>query len=148
MHLVMTPRPLPEPRDAYRHFTSLPTRWMDNDIYGHINNAVYYGLFDTVLNRYLIESGALDIHRGQVIGLMVENHCNYFTPLAFPQPVEGGLRVGHRGATSVRYEIGLFAHGEPLCAARGHLVHVYVDRATRRPAALPEPLVHALQGLM
>jgi acyl-CoA thioester hydrolase len=140
-------RPQPEARSAYRHFTSLSTRWMDNDAYGHVNNVVYYSLFDTAVNRYLVEAGALDIHAGAVIGLVVETHCNYFAPIAFPQMVDAGLRVAHVGGSSVRYEIGLFAAGEPLCAARGHFVHVYVDRATRRPAALPVVLTQALEGL-
>ena len=140
-------RAQPEPRSAYRHFASLSTRWMDNDAYGHVNNVVYYSLFDTAVNRYLIEAGALDIHAGAVIGLVVETHCNYFAPIAFPQMVDAGLRVAQVGSSSVRYEIGLFAAGEPLCAARGHFVHVYVDRATRRPAALPTVLTLALEGL-
>lgn len=140
-------RPQPEARSAYRHFTSLSTRWMDNDVYGHVNNVVYYSLFDTAVNRYLIEAGALDLHAGAVIGLVVETHCNYFAPIAFPQTVDAGLRVAQVGSSSVRYEIGLFAAGEPSCAARGHFVHVYVDRATRRPAALPLALTHALEGL-
>jgi len=140
-------RAQPEPRSAYRHFASLSTRWMDNDAYGHVNNVVYYSLFDTAVNRYLIEAGALDLHAGAVIGLVVETHCNYFAPIAFPQMVDAGLRVAQVGSSSVRYEIGLFAAGEPLCAARGHFVHVYVDRATRRPAALPAVLIQALEGL-
>ena len=141
-------RAQPEPRSAYRHFASLSTRWMDNDAYGHVNNVVYYSYFDTVVNRYLIEAGALDIERSPVIGLVVETHCNYFASLAFPQLIEAGLRVAKLGSSSVRYEIGLFAAGEPLAAACGHFVHVYVDRDTRRPVALPAPLQHALQGLL
>ena len=141
-------RPEPRLREAYRHFSSITTRWTDNDAYGHINNVVYYSYFDTVVNRYLIEAGVLDIARSPVIGLVVETHCNYFAPLAFPQPIEAGLRVARLGASSVRYEIGLFAAAEPLAAACGHFVHVYVDRATRRPAALPPHLIHTLQGLL
>ncbi|GLS98564.1 thioesterase [Piscinibacter gummiphilus] len=141
-------RPAPEPRDAYRHFTSLTTRWMDNDAYGHLNNVVYYSLFDTAVNRYLIEAGALDIQRSPVIGLVVETHCNYFSSIEFPQSVDAGLRVAHRGSSSVRYEIGLFAAGQPLTAARGHFIHVYVDRETRRPAPLPPELVRALDALV
>jgi acyl-CoA thioester hydrolase len=141
-------RPAPPGRDAYRHFSGITTRWMDNDAYGHVNNVVYYSWFDTIVNRYLIEAGALDIERSPVIGLVVETHCNYFVPLAFPQPVEAGLRVAHLGGSSVRYEIGLFARGEPLAAACGHFVHVYVDRATRRPVPLPAPLIHTLRGLL
>lgn len=141
-------RPAPEPRSAFAHFVPVPTRWMDNDLYGHLNNVVYYSLFDTAVNRYLIERGALDLHRGEVIGLVVETHCNFFSSLAFPQAVEAGLRVAQRGRSSVRYEIGLFAAGEPLCAARGHFVHVYVERDSRRPVAqLPQAYLDALKPL-
>jgi acyl-CoA thioester hydrolase len=145
----MTDRARPEAREAYRHFTSLNTRWMDNDVYGHLNNVVYYSLFDTAVNAYLIDAGALDIHRGQTIGLVVETHCNYFSPIEFPKRVDAGIRVGRIGASSVRYEIGLFAEGEAVTAAHGHFIHVYVDRATRRPtASLPADLSRALQGLL
>ncbi len=120
---------------------------MDNDAYGHVNNVVYYSFFDTAVNRYLIETGALDIQHSPVIGLVIKTHCNYFAPLEFPQTVDAGLRVAHIGTSSVRYEVGLFAAGEPLTAAAGHFVHVYVDRATRRPAALPAALLAALQPL-
>jgi len=144
---MTTPRPTAQPRDAYRRYTTLSTRWMDNDAYGHLNNVVYYSLFDTVVNRTLIEAGALDIERSDVIGLVVETHCNYFASLAFPQDVEAGLRVASIGSSSVRYEIGLFAAGAPTAAACGHFIHVYVDRATRRPAALPARLLTTLQGL-
>lgn len=141
-------RPAPEPREAFARFLPVPTRWMDNDVYGHLNNVVYYSLFDTAVNRYLIEQGALDLHHGEVIGLVIETHCNFFASLAFPQAVVAGLRVARRGRSSVRYEIGLFAEGEPLCAARGHFVHVYVDRQTRRPvAALPDSYLKALSAL-
>ncbi|MDE2093708.1 MAG: acyl-CoA thioesterase [Burkholderiales bacterium] len=143
-----TSRPAPQPRSAYRHFSSISTRWMDNDAYGHINNVVYYSFFDTVVNRHLIEAGVLDVQRSPVIGLVVETHCNYFSPLAFPQTVDTGLRVARLGASSVRYEIGLFGAGEPLSAASGHFVHVYVDRETRRPAALPDALIQTLRGLL
>ena len=143
----MSTRPQPEPREAFRHHSQISTRWMDNDVYGHVNNVQYYSFFDTVVNRYLIEAGALDIHAGAVIGLVIETHCNYFAPLAFPQPVEAGLRVAHVGTSSVRYEVGLFAPGEPLAAAVGHFVHVYVDRVTRRPVPLPPALLQALAPL-
>jgi acyl-CoA thioester hydrolase len=126
----------------------MTTRWMDNDAYGHLNNVVYFSLFDTAVNRYLIEAGALDIQHGAVIGLVVETHCNYFSSMEFPQAVDAGLRVAHRGSSSVRYEIGLFAGGQPWTAARGHFVHVYVDRDTRRPAPLPPVLVQALDALV
>lgn len=140
-------RPQPLPRAAYAHFQSITTRWMDNDIYGHVNNVTYYSYFDTAVNRYLIEAGVLDIHAGDVIGLVIETHCNYFAPLAFPKDVEAGIRVAHIGNSSVRYEIGLFEAGQPLAAACGHFVHVYVDRAARRPVTLPAPFVGALQHL-
>ncbi len=142
-------RPLPDGRAAYPVLVPLGTRWMDNDIYGHLNNVVYYSLFDTAVNEYLIAQGALDIHAGAVIGLVVETHCNYFESLAFPQRLEAGLRVSRLGRSSVRYEIGLFATGAALCAARGHFVHVYVERDSRRPvAALPEAYLGALTPLV
>ena len=137
----------PEPRSAYKAFRSIGTRWMDNDAYGHVNNVVYYSWFDTAVNAYLIEHGVLDIHHGQAIGLVVETQCNYFSPLAFPQTVEAGLRVARLGSTSVRYEVALFAQDQELCAARGHFVHVYVDRESRRPVSLPNPLKQLLETL-
>ena len=141
-------RPQPRDRSHYRHFSAIGTRWMDNDAYGHVNNVVYYSFFDTAVNRYLIEAGALDIESGEVIGLVVETQCNYFAPLAFPQGVDAGLRVARIGGSSVRYEVGLFAGGEARTAAAGHFVHVYVDRATRRPVTLPPALLAALQPLL
>ena len=141
-------RPTAQPRSAYRRFMPLTTRWMDNDAYGHLNNVVYYSLFDTVVNRTLIEAGALDIERSEVIGLVVETHCNYFASLAFPQSIDAGLRVASMGASSVRYEIGLFGADAEFAAACGHFVHVYVDRTTRRPVALPDNLKTTLQGLL
>lgn len=144
----MTTRPQPDARDAYPRFVSLTTRWMDNDVYGHLNNVVYYSLFDTAVNSLLIEAGALDIHGGEVIGLVVETHCNFFESLAFPQRIEAGVRVAQQGRSSVRYEIGLFAEGAAACAARGHFVHVYVDRVSRRPVAeLPASYLQALKTL-
>ena len=137
----------PEPRSAYKVFRPITTRWMDNDVYGHVNNVVYYSWFDTAVNAYLIEQGVLDIHAGTTIGLVIETQCNYFAPLAFPQTIEAGIRVARLGSSSVRYEVGLFAQGEPLCAARGHFVHVYVDRETRRPVPLPAPLRTTLETL-
>ncbi|AVO50496.1 thioesterase [Melaminivora suipulveris] len=140
-------RPTPQPRSAYAAFRTIGTRWMDNDIYGHVNNVVYYSWFDTAVNGHLIEQGALDIHQGETIGLVIETQCNYFAPLAFPQTVEAGLRVAHMGGSSVRYEVGLFAQGEPLSAAAGHFVHVYVGREDRRPRALPGRLREVLSAL-
>jgi acyl-CoA thioester hydrolase len=144
----MSPRPQALLRSHYPRFRTITTRWMDNDAYGHVNNVVYYSFFDTAVNAHLIEAGALAIETSPVIGLVVETKCNYFAPLAFPQTVDAGLRVAHVGRSSVRYEVGLFGAGEPLSAAAGHFVHVYVDRATRRPVdALPPALIAALEPL-
>jgi acyl-CoA thioester hydrolase len=143
----MSERPLPELRSAYRHFRIITTRWMDNDVYGHVNNVQHYSFFDTVVNGYLIAQGALDPGAGAVIGLVVETKCNYFDSMAFPDDIHAGLRVGHMGASAVRYEIGLFRGEATQAAAQGHFVHVYVDRATRRPATLPDALKRALAPL-
>ncbi|MEX8518424.1 MAG: acyl-CoA thioesterase [Leptothrix sp. (in: b-proteobacteria)] len=140
-------RPQATPRAAYRHFAPITTRWMDNDVYGHINNVVYYSFFDTAVNSYLIAAGALDIEHGDTIGLVVHTQCHYFAPLAFPQAIEAGIAVAEIGRSSVRYRVGLFAQGEPLSAAHGEFVHVYVDRAERRPTALPPALLAALQAI-
>jgi acyl-CoA thioester hydrolase len=140
-------RPIRETRASYRHFQRIPTRWMDNDVYGHVNNVVYYSYFDTVVNQYLIEQGVLDIERSTVIGLVVETKCEYFAPITFPDTVHAGLRVAKLGNSSVRYEIGLFRNDEDAPAAQGHFVHVYVERATRRPVALPAPVRAALQRI-
>jgi acyl-CoA thioester hydrolase len=141
-------RPIPNPRSAYRHFQTIPTRWMDNDVYGHVNNVVYYAYFDTVVNQFLIEHGVLDIGKSEVIGLVVETQCNYFEPIAFPDTVHAGLRVAHLGSSSVRYEIGLFRNDGGHAAAQGHFVHVYVDRAARRSAPVQADMRAALGGLL
>ena len=143
----MSERHRPLSRDHFPLFRTLHTRWMDNDVYGHVNNVVHYSLFDTAVNGYLIEAGALDIHQGAVIGLVVQTQCHYFDAIAFPQTVHAGLRVAHIGRSSVRYELGLFADDAPLSAAVGQFVHVYVDRAARRPVPLPGALLAALQPL-
>lgn len=143
----MSARPEPGKREDYRHFMTIGTRWMDNDIYGHINNVQYYSYFDTAVNRYLIEQGVLDIHAGGVIGLVVETHCNYFSSASFPDDIEAGLRVAHLGRSSVRYEVGLFVASREPAVAQGHFVHVYVDRDSQQPAELPESLRAALAGL-
>ena len=141
-------KPAPEPRSAYKVFRTIGTRWMDNDAYGHVNNVVYYSWFDTAVNAYLIEQGVLDIHQGETIGLVIETQCNYFSPLAFPQVVHAGIRVARLGSSSVRYEVGLFAEGEPLTAAKGHFIHVYVDKLNRRPVPLPLNLKSVLETLV
>jgi acyl-CoA thioester hydrolase len=141
------PKPVPEPRSAYKVFRPISTRWMDNDAYGHVNNVVYYSWFDTAVNAYLIEQGALDIHAGETIGLVIETHCNYFASLAFPQTVQVGIRVAHLGTSSVRYEVGIFGEAD-TAAAKGHFVHVYVDKASRRPVPLPQRLKTVLEALL
>lgn len=134
-------------RADYPHFQAITTRWKDNDVYGHVNNVEYYSYFDTVINTYLIRQGVLDIHGGAQIGLCVESHCRYDAPLAFPDLVHAGLRVGKLGNSSVRYEVGLFRENDPRPAAEGWFVHVFVDRETRRPAPLPDALRAALAAL-
>ncbi len=140
-------RPTPHARDAYRHFRRITTRWMDNDVYRHVNNVVYYSYFDTAVNQYLIEAGALDIESSTVVGLVVETQCNYFSPITFPDTVDAGVRVAKLGGSSVRYEIGLFRNDEPLASAQGHFVHVYVDRVTNRPTPLPATLRAVLERI-
>jgi len=140
-------RPQAHVRDHYRVFRDITTRWMDNDVYGHVNNVTYYSWFDTAVNAHLIEQGVLDTGRGAVIGLVVETQCNYFAPLAFPQTVQAGVRVAQLGRSSARYEVGLFAQGSDTAAACGHFVHVYVDRETRRPVPLPDALRKTLETL-
>lgn len=149
MNSSQSTRPQAESRSAFKVFRRIDTRWMDNDVYGHVNNVVYYSWFDTAVNAHLIEQDALDIHHGETIGLVIETQCNYFAPLAFPQIVEAGIRVSKMGSSSVRYEVGLFAQGEALCAARGHFVHVYVDKQNRRPVqGLPQNLKKVLEKLV
>ena len=134
-------------RAEYLHFLALPTRWMDNDIYGHVNNALYYAFFDTAINQYLIAAGGLDIAAGQVIAFAAESQCQYLRPLAFPGTIEIGLRVGKLGNSSVRYELAIFAQDETLAAAAGYFVHVFVDRQTQKPVSLPAPIRAALERL-
>jgi len=140
-------KPYAQARSAFRVWRKIPTRWIDNDAYGHVNNVVYYSWFDTAVNAYLIEQGALDVANGATIGLVVETHCNYFAPLSFPQTADVGLRVAHRGTSSVRYELGIFGSGD-LAAAQGHFVHVYVDALTRKPVPLPTTFVSVLDALL
>jgi acyl-CoA thioester hydrolase len=137
-----------ETRERYPHFLTIPTRWIDNDIYGHVNNVRYYEYFDTVINRYLIEAGGLDIHRSPVIGIAVESMCRFHRSLVYPDTVDAGLRVGKLGNSSVRYEIGLFRQGATDPAATGHFVHVFVMRETQRPVPIPAPIRAALDRLL
>jgi acyl-CoA thioester hydrolase len=144
----MTPRPQPHRRGDYPHTRTLTTRWKDLDPYGHMNNVIHYEMFDTVVNAWLIEHGALDIRKSPVIGLVVETGCSYFASLTFPEPVTAALRVAHIGRSSVVYEVALFGKASDTAAAQGRFVHVYVDRLTRKPVAeLPAALRIALEPL-
>lgn len=133
----------PPTRDAYPHFTAISTRWSDNDAYRHVNNVVYYGFFDTAVNQMLIEAGALDVETSPSVGLVVETQCRYFAPVSFPDRVSVGLRVAHLGRSSIRYELAVFRNDEAQACAQGHFVHVYVDRASHRPVALPSAVLAA-----
>jgi len=135
------------PRADFPHVRAIPTRWADNDVYGHVNNVEYYAFFDTVINAYLVAEGGLDIHGGAVIGLCAESHCAYHAALTFPETVHAGLRVGRLGTSSVRYEIALYREDDDEPAATGWFVHVFVDRATRRPAPIPAGVRAALERL-
>ncbi|MEZ5444002.1 MAG: thioesterase family protein [Lysobacterales bacterium] len=137
----------PPGRADFPHWLRIGTRWKDNDLYGHVNNVEYYSYFDTVINAYLIGQGGLDIHSGPVIGLCAESHCRFFAPLAFPDPVDAGLRVVHLGNASVRYEVGLFAGDSEQIAALGWFVHVFVDRDSRRASPIPPSIRAALAAL-
>ena len=144
----MAQRPAPATRDQFAVFRPLQTRWMDNDIYGHMNNVVHYSLFDTAVNGWLMEQGLLKPHCDTSYGLVVETGCRYHAELAFPMQIHAGLRVSKLGQSSVRFEVGLFADAAQQAAAEGHFVHVYVDRATTRPAPLPAPLRDFLTTLV
>ena len=135
-------------RAHYRHFTPITTRWHDNDLYGHVNNVVYYGFFDSAVNAMLIERGGLDIHEGEVIGLVVGSSCDYHAPVAFPQRLEVALAVSKLGNSSVHYQLAVFAEGQATACATGRFVHVFVDRLQRRPASIPERLRQALSELI
>lgn len=134
-------------RTDYAWFCDMPTRWMDNDVYGHVNNVTYYSYFDTVANRYLIEVGGLDIHNAPVVGFVVESRCQYHAPVAFPDRLEAGLAVKHLGKRSVTYGIGIFQVGEDTASAHGDFVHVFVNRATQRAEPIPANLRDALEAL-
>src|SRR3954471_9790452 len=135
-------------RSDCAHFLDIPTRWHDNDIYGHVNNVDYYAFFDTVINAYLINEGGLDIARGPVVGLCAESHCKYHAAFTFPETVHAGLRVGELRTRAVRYELALFGTGAESPAAEGWFVHVFVDRETRRPVEIPGRLRIALERLI
>ena len=134
-------------RADYPHRMTIPTRWNDNDVYGHVNNVEYYAFFDTIINAYLIREGGLDIHRGSAIGLCAESHCSFTAAIEFPDSVDAGLRVGHLGTSSVKYEIGLFGERADAPVATGWFVHVFVDREDRRPVPIPPAIRGALEKL-
>jgi acyl-CoA thioester hydrolase len=135
-------------RADYRHFLAIPTRWMDTDTYGHVNNVTYYSYFDTVVNEHLVNQGGLDIRDGALVGLVVETSCRYFRPLSFPDVLEAGMRVAKLGRSSVTYEIALFRQGDAHPAAAGRFVHVWVDRASATPAEIPARIREALRPLL
>jgi acyl-CoA thioester hydrolase len=134
-------------REQFPHFQPIPTRWMDNDIYGHVNNVVYYSYFDTAVNQFLIERGVLDIHQGEVVGFVVDSGCSYFSPIAFPDVVHAGIRVSKLGSSSVRYEIALYRNHAPLPCAAGHFVHVYVERSSNRTVPIPANVRTVLESI-
>ena len=144
----MSERPARLGRDAFRHFRRIPTRWIDNDVYGHVNNVVYYSYFDTAVNGFLVEAGLLDVAASPVVGIVVETGCTFFESTAFPEALEAGLAVEALGRSSVRYRIGLFRVGEALAAAQGRFTHVYVERGVQRPTAIPPATREALERLI
>lgn len=141
-------KPNPQTRYDYKHFLTIPTRWADNDVYGHVNNSVYYFYFDTVVNKFLIDEGLLEIGKSETVGLVVETGCGFFAPIAFPDDIVAGLRVAKLGNSSVRYDIGLFRNDEDTASAQGHFVHVYVNEKTRRPVALSPHMRTVLSTLV
>lgn len=135
-------------RTGYPYFTHITTRWMDNDIYGHVNNVVYYSYFDSVANKYLIEEGGLDIHSAEIIGFVVASSCQFKSPIVYPEPIEAGFRVNKLGNSSVEYGIAIFKQGQPNASAVGTFTHVFVDRATDKSVAIPAPLRRALEAIL
>lgn len=135
-------------RSQFPHFLSIPTRWMDNDVYGHVNNVVYYSYFDTAVNQFLIERGVLDIHRGDIVGFVVDSGCSYFSSISFPDVVHAGIRVRKLGNSSVRYEIALFRNEDTAPCAAGHFVHVYVERASNRSVPIPDAVRAVLASIV
>jgi acyl-CoA thioester hydrolase len=135
------------PRSAFPHFLPIATRWMDNDVYGHVNNVVYYSYFDTAVNQFLIERGVLDIHKGEIVGFVVDSGCAYFSSISFPDTIHAGIRVAKLGNSSVRYEIALYRNDDPLPCAAGHFVHVYVERSSNRSVPIPANVRAVLENI-
>lgn len=144
----MAERAAPSPRAAYKVFRTIQTRWMDNDMYGHMNNVVHYSLFDTAVNGWLIEEGLLTPGTSDQIGLVVETGCRYHAEMMFPDVITAGIRVARIGGSSVRYEVGLFRNDEETASAEGFFIHVYVDRHTRRPRPLSDRMRDALDAIL
>ena len=136
-----------ETRSAFAHFHRIETRWKDNDVFGHVNNVVYYSYFDTAVNAFLIEHGVLDLQRSTIVGLVAETQCRYYSSIAFPDTVYVGLRLAHLGTSSIRYEVGIFRNDDLTASAQGYFVHVYVDRESNRPVPMPAVLVKAAEHL-
>lgn len=134
-------------RSQFPHFLEIPTRWMDNDAYQHVNNVVYYSFFDTAVNRFLIDKGVLDIHSDEVVGMVVDTGCSYFSSISFPDTVHAGVRVAKIGNSSVRYELALYRNGDEQPAAAGHFVHVYVDRKSNRSVPIPATVRAVLETI-
>lgn len=135
------------PRSAWPHIGTISTRWMDNDVYGHVNNVQYYSYFDTAVNQFLIEKDVLDIHKGEIVGFVVDSGCSYYSSLSFPDVVHVGIRVAKLGNSSVRYEIGVYRNDDPLPCASGHFVHVYVERSSNRSVPIPAPVRAVLESI-
>lgn len=142
------PKPINETRDNYRVFHDIATRWMDNDVYGHVNNVTYYSYFDTASNHYLIHNAGLDIEHSEVIGFVVNSGCNYVSPIAYPDEIEVGLRVDKLGNRSVQYGLAVFKKGETQASAHGHFVHVFVNRASNKAVSIPQPIRQALSAIL
>ena len=143
----MSERAPAETTAGYKWFCDISARWMDNDVYGHVNNVAYYSYFDSAANLYLIREGGLDIQGSAVIGVVVESQCSYRQPIAYPDAIRAGLRVDKLGQRSVTYGIGIFSGKNDTAAASGHFVHVFVDRATRAPVPIPEEIRKALEAI-
>lgn len=141
-------RPAPPTRADFRQFHTIGTRWSDNDVFGHVNNVVYYAWVDTAVNRFLIGAGALDLKTSEIVGVVAENGCRYFSEIAYPDTVSVGLRIAKLGRSSVRYIIGIFRENDDIASAEAHFVHVYVDRAAMRPVPIPDATRAAMQDLM
>lgn len=140
-------KPYPNSKTDYHYFLKIPTRWMDNDVYHHVNNVVYYSFFDTTVNQYLIENQVLEFKNGETIGLVVETLCNYFKPITFPDVVQSGLRVSNIGNSSVRYEVALFNKQDQKASAQGHFIHVYVNKVSRKPTKISSKMKEALEKI-